>query len=59
MTPLRCHMVEELLGADYSVHNILHGGIGIEQAVEVLKDFHEVTEGLDPTGNNLGERELH
>ena len=55
MTPLHCHMVEELLGADYSVHNILHGGIGIEEAVEILKDFHEVTEGLDPTGNNLGE----
>ena len=43
-----------MLGADYAVHNILHSGIGIEKAVEILKDFHDVTEGLDPTGNNKG-----
>lgn len=33
---------------------VLHPGIGIEEAVEVLREFHEVSEGLDPTGNNLG-----
>jgi hypothetical protein len=46
--------VNELLGSDYSEHNILHGGIGIEKAVEVLKAFHDIETDLDPTGNNLG-----
>lgn len=51
---MRMSMVDELLGADYTVHNILHPDIGVEEAVEVLSKFHEVAVGLDPTGNNLG-----
>jgi hypothetical protein len=43
-----------LLGADYSEHNILHGGIGIEKAVDILAKFYDIASGLDPTGNNLG-----
>ncbi len=47
--------VEELLGADYAVHNILHPDIGVEEAVAVLRDFHgeTVQVGIQPTGNNL------
>jgi len=53
---VRCPVVEELLGADYSDHNILHAGIGIEKAVDILKAFHDIPTGLDPTGNNLGNK---
>ena len=36
-------------------HNILHAGIGIEQAVEVLQNFHDnIPTNIDPTGNNVG-----
>ena len=52
--PLRSSLVDELLGSDYSDHNILHAGIGIENAVEVLSNYHDIKVGLDPTGNNLG-----
>ena len=55
ITPLRTTMVSELLGADYTVHNILHGGTGIEQAVETLKYLDpEIPTDIEPTGNNLG-----
>ncbi len=55
LVPLRSSLIQELLGADYSEHNILHGSIGIEKAVEVLQNFHDnIPKGLDPTGNNLG-----
>ena len=53
--PIRTSTVNELLGSDYSEHNILHAGIGIEKAVDVLKVFHDIQTNLDPTGNNLGE----
>ncbi len=56
--PLRMSTVEELLGADYTVHNILHPGIGVEEAVEVLKQAYgedKVQVGIQPTGNNLGQ----
>ncbi len=56
LVSLRMTLVEELLGADYAVHNILHSGIGLEDAADVLRKYHEDIEvGLDPTGNNLGE----
>ena len=42
------------MGADYVEHNILHGSIGIENAVEVLQNFHDIQTGIDPTGKNLG-----
>lgn len=48
------NLVDELLGADYAIHNILHADIGIERAVAVLKEFHDVTQEIEPTGNNLG-----
>ncbi len=50
-------VVEELLGADYAVHNILHPDIGVEEAVAILREFHgeeDVAVGIQPTGNNLG-----
>ncbi|XP_059088618.1 putative ammonium transporter 2 [Tigriopus californicus] len=52
--PLRMDLVDELLGADYATHNILHADIGIERAVGVLKEFHDFTQEIEPTGNNLG-----
>lgn len=56
VVPIRSPLVSELLGADYTEHNILHGGIGIEKAVDVLHEFFDdIASGLDPTGNNLGE----
>ena len=56
--PLRMNLVDELLGADYSVHNILHGGIGVERAVDILSKHHrDIAQGIQPTGNNLGELE--
>ena len=36
-------VVTELLGADLMEHNILHGGIGVAEALEVLKEFHDIT----------------
>ena len=33
----------ELLGADLMEHNILHGGIGVSEALEVLKEFHDIS----------------
>lgn len=49
--------VDELLGADYSVHNILHPDIGLERAVDVLSESGDgggIAVGIQPTGNNLG-----
>ena len=44
-----------MLGADYNDHNILHHGIGMEQAVGILKHIDkDVDKGLEPTGKNLG-----
>ena len=46
---------EELLGADYSEHNVLHKGIGMLEAVEILKDVDSAVDlGLEPTGKSLG-----
>ena len=52
---MRASLVDELLGADYSVHNILHDGVGIESAVDVLSKYHDVQTGLEATGKNLGD----
>ena len=54
ITPIRAPLVNELLGADYSDHNILNGGAGVDEAVTILREYHDVTEGLQATGNNLG-----
>ena len=35
-------LVTELLGADLMEHNILHGGIGVTEALDVLKEFHDI-----------------
>ena len=52
---MRASLLEEILGSDYCVHNILHEGIGLEEAVEILSKHHDdVTTGLDPAGVNLG-----
>ena len=48
--------MNELLGADYTEHNILHGGIGMEMAVEILKHIEDdIDLDLEPTGKNLGD----
>ena len=52
--PLRTPLVNELLGADYSEHNILHSGIGVDKAIHLLREYHDITEGIQPSGNNLG-----
>ena len=53
--PIRTLIVNELLGADYTEHNILHGGIGMEVAVEILKHIEDdIDLDLEPTGKNLG-----
>ena len=54
ITPIRAPLVNELLGADYSDHNILNAGAGVDEAVNVLREYHNVTEGLQATGYNLG-----
>ena len=56
ITPLRTQVVCELLGADYTVHNIMHGGAsGIAKAVETLKYVDpDIPTDIEPTGNNLG-----
>ena len=52
---MRALFVSELLGADYSEHNILHNGIGLEEAVRVLKTInHNCDNDLDPTKSNPG-----
>ena len=33
----------ELLGADLMEHNILHRGIGVSEALDALKIFHDVS----------------
>jgi hypothetical protein len=52
--------VDELLGMDFAMHNILHADIGIEDAIHVLAkhDVH-VQNNLEPTGNNTGETLVH
>ena len=55
ITPIRTTVIGELLGADYTVHSIMHGGTGTEKAVETLKYLDpEIPTDIQPTGNNLG-----
>lgn len=55
IVPIRSSLIQELLGADYIEHNILHGSIGIENAVDILKNYQsDIPTGIDPTGRNLG-----
>ena len=54
ITPIRAPLVNELLGADYSDHNILNAGAGVDEAVNILREYHNITEGLQATGYNLG-----
>ena len=55
LIPIRATLLRELLGADYVEHNILHGGIGIENAVEVLQNFHDnISTDINKTGYNIG-----
>ena len=35
-------MVTELLGADLMEHNILHSGIGIDEALGILQRFYDI-----------------
>ena len=49
---------EELLGADYTEHNVHHPGVGVTRAVSVLKRHDDrVDLGLVPVGRNLGHME--
>ena len=55
ITPMRASMIEEILGADYSTHNILHDGLGVEDAVNILSKCHDdIVISLSKTGRNLG-----
>ena len=55
MVGLRASPLEEILGSDYFVHNIIHKGIGVEEAVEFLSGYEEeITSCPDPAGVNLG-----
>ena len=46
---------EELLGADYTEHNIHHPNVGVTRAVSVIKR-HDKTQDLNliPVGKNKG-----
>ena len=35
-------MVTELLGADLMEHNILHSGIGIKGALDILQRYYDI-----------------
>ena len=53
--PFRMDEHEELIGADYCEHNILHPGVGVSRAVSVIKRHDEhVDLGLIPVGKNKG-----
>ena len=54
IVPLRAPVVNELLGADYSDHNILNSGAGVDKAINLIREYHDITEGLQPSGKNLG-----
>ena len=54
IVPLRTPLVNELLGADFSDHNILDAGTGMEKTMAMLKQYHDITEGLQTTGLNIG-----
>ncbi|XP_059079544.1 putative ammonium transporter 3 [Tigriopus californicus] len=51
--------IEELVGADYCEHNILHPGVGVTRAVSVIKRFDKSVDlGLIPVGKNKGHMEF-
>ncbi len=51
------HAHEELIGADYTEHNIHHPGVGVTRAVSVLKNhIDDVDLGLIPVGKNQGKQ---
>ena len=54
IVPLRTPLVNELLGADFSDHNILDAGTGMEKTIGMLKEYHDITEGLQTSGLNMG-----
>ena len=43
-------LVTELLGADLMEHNILHSGIGIDEALGILQRFYEI-DNIDIRGD--------
>ena len=51
---IRIPLVNELLGADFSDHNILDAGTGMEKTIGMLKQYHDITEGLYTSGLNMG-----
>ena len=55
MIGLRASPLEEILGSDYFVHNIIHMGIGVEESVEFLSRYEkDIDSRPDPAGVNLG-----
>ena len=53
--PFRLTEHEELLGADYTEHNIHHSGVGVSRAISVLKKHDQAVElNLVPVGKNKG-----
>ncbi|KAF4524277.1 hypothetical protein B566_EDAN012040 [Ephemera danica] len=54
MVPIRMTEAEELLGADFVEHRILHGHhVGVSRAISALRPYHPV-ETVDATGTNPG-----
>ena len=51
---IRIPLVNELHGADFSDHNILDAGTGMEKTIGMLKQYHDITEGLYTSGLNMG-----
>ena len=57
LLPFRMDAYEELLGADYTEHNVRHPGVGVTRAVSVIRRRDsEVDLGLILVGKNKGER---
>ena len=57
--PFRMSESEELIGADYTEHNIHHPDVGVTRAVSVIKRHDsKVDLGLIPVGKNKGKRRL-
>lgn len=49
--------IQELVGADYSEHNVFHSGVGVTRAVSAIKRYDKSVDlGLVPVGKNKGEQ---
>ncbi len=54
VVPIRMSPEEELLGADFSEHEVKHDGVGVSRAASVLGQFDEDIDDLKPRNRNIG-----